>query len=330
MKYHYGSSSQSGFGKFIFAIAAIAQMCLGIFIYRSIIAPPTVVDGHHEYQLRFDEVTGFWPALIILLIICAIVSISRRQDDQNAFETILYTLLDFVLSPLALFRLLIALILTRIGNCDYEYKMDGYDFKDKGVSFLFYTSDLDLNNISPFQNFILQLLLAFPMSCVLTGCAFWAYLSVKNGLGLIGLIFPIGVLATVAPFFAHLKTTEISVSWSARKTVFRNKYHSGHILADGWNYADRQRNGWYKVCEFISDETSSHTPNYIFYCVLSFLFSPVLALTQAVGVVFALLATFIPFIKSKMGQIDYTCIRLPFLQFIFGFLFSFVITLNDQ
>ena len=165
---------------------------------------------------------------------------------------------------------------------------------------------------------------------MLTACAFLTYYTVKSGLGLFGAIFSVGLLAMVTPLFAHLKTTEISVSWSARKTVFRNRYHSGHITADGWNYAARQRNGWYKVCEFISDETSSHTPHYIFYCVLSFLFSPILAITQAVGVVFAFLAIFIPFIKSKMGQIDYTAVRLPFLQFIFGFFFSFVFTLREQ
>jgi hypothetical protein len=311
-------------------LTAIAQMCLGIFIYSSIIAPPTVIDGHHEYQLRFDEVKGFWPALIILFILSMIVCISRRQDDESAIETFLYVLLDFLLSPLALFRLLIALMLTKVGNCDYTYKVDGYDFKDKSISFLFYTSELDLGDVSPFQNFILQLLLAFPMSLVLTACAFLAYYTVKSGFGLFGLIVSVGALAMVAPLFTHLKTTEISVSWSARRTVFRNKYHGGYINADGWNYAARQRNGWYKVCEFISDETSSHTPHYIFYCVLSFLFSPILAFTQAIGVVFAFLAMFIPFIKSKMGQIDYTSVRLPFLQFIFGFFFSFVFTLREQ
>ena len=111
----------------VYVISAM-QTVTGIFIWMAVIDPTSM---NNKAESVFD-VNGFIPAVIILVVLSGIVMAIRCG---NPFITIV----EFVISPIALLRSLISLILwiakREMPELEYGYC---YDTKDMIKCYLFY------------------------------------------------------------------------------------------------------------------------------------------------------------------------------------------------
>lgn len=269
---------------------------------------------------------------LIIFTIVLLIGLGFLVAKLRNFEVFLGlgVVLEVLLSPIATVRLLVMLICRIVFHASIDHDIYSYDEAlDIVIGYLFYI-DLDSDGeISSVVNFFTQLLICLP---VIAAAAFCVYVVAVLGMAQsCNSVSPIVVYfcmmgSTLFPFIyccIRKQPTEVVTGFD-RDFVFRNRYTGDKVTkrASGNYYIDAtdtaQELGWERVG---GGYTSAYTPRFIFTILLS----PVLVLTQAVGVIFALIGIFCPHIYSCYGMIDFDSLRCSFLQKILHFFFSFVI-----
>lgn len=269
---------------------------------------------------------------LIIFTIVLLIGLGFLVAKLRNFEVYLWLgiVLEVLLSPIATARILVTLICKIAFHASVDHDVYSYDEAlDIVIGYLFYI-DLDSDGeISAVVNFFTQLLICLPVIAAAAACD---YIVVVLGIAQsCNSVSPIAVYfcmlgCTFFPFFyccVRKQPTEVITGFD-RDFVFKNRYTGDKVKtrASGNYYIDAtdtaQELGWERVS---GGYTSAYTPRYIFTILLS----PVLLLTQAVGVIFALIGIFCPHIYSCYGMIDFDSLRCSFLQKVLHFFFSFVI-----
>ena len=276
-----------------------------------------------------EQVGGIGNLIFVAVILAGLGFLVSKLRNFDVF-IIVGVLLEVLLSPVAFPRVVLSWIFCMIFKVQIEPEMDEFDFDealDMVFGYLFYV-DLETDGeISPVTNFFTQLLLCVPVAAAGGFCAYrFVYniaTSCSGGDALLTYFYMMG--STFFPFLLcgiRKIPTEVVTGFD-REFVFKNRYTDAKVTkkASGEYYIDpteeSKEAGWERVS---GGYTSSLTSRFIF----SILFSPVLALTQAIGAIIALVGIFAPHIYSCYGMIDFDDVSCPFLQRILHFFFSFV------
>ena len=316
------------FKTIIIYLISLVQSLLGMFLYSAFLNPPkTSGPWGNTVTLSPFKTPGFWVAAVFLIGLCLLV-MWMRLDEMDMAAALL--IVDVILSPLAFLRTIVSII-TWIATGD-EPELDFRDAGEMGekvLCFLIYhDSTLSVSVESPAINFVSQLFVVLPLSCLLSGST-WLFIACK-----LGWVDPLGItlyfvaIAGVVAFsllFVYTKSTEVATPYSHMVTRFKNRYTGDEAKVYGSGYATEQRNGWHKTEEYRETGSYYSTPHYALHLFLCVLFSPILAACQVIGVIFAFIAIFTDHIYSCYGQMDYSGVPLRVLQYPLGFLCSFVI-----
>lgn len=318
---------------FILTIIALAQSFVGSYtvyaIYQRVQASKPSADPYpplHGSSANPPEI-GIIIFCIVLLIGLAFLAAKLRGFDAFLGVGIF---LETVLAPIAIVRPIVGFILCLVFKATITTNM--YEFNNEAldivIGYLFY-ANLDTDGeVSRVTNFFTQLLICLP---VIAAAAYCAYRLIHGAANSCADDNPLTIYfwmmgSTFMPFLycsIRKQPTEVITGFD-RNFKFK---HSGTGLeysakADGNYYlepTDEAREaGWERVS---GGYTSAYTPRFIFTILLS----PIIALTQVIGIIFAFIGIFCPHIYSCYGMVDFDDVRLPFLQRILHFFFSFVI-----
>ncbi len=262
--------------------------------------------------------------LVFLEFILALI-VTKIRDYSNFFVIFV----EVVISPIAVIRYLIGLLLLLLLKKDYNLKSSNEEALGAVIGYLFYVSLSDESSISRTGNFFTMLLLAFPMACMMT-YAFWINFGLYDfclenyGVELwkpslltcfILILFFGGGLSTIRKQAVTVTTYNASYKFENRYTGSKKKMYSNDYLSLTDKSIDH---GWRKV-------RGGDEEHLTLNMILTLVFSPILAFTYLVGLAFAFLSLLIGPIYSCVGSIDYDDVPLGIVQRVFHFFFAFVI-----
>ena len=314
-------------------LLSVPQSVLGFYAYSVLLNKPKKeysalnnFSGTSEKWLTM----GFWVAIVFLLLISLFVIWLRLTEDFELFHGALFTVLEVVISPVAFLRALISIVVW-IASKDAPTTnfVDGMDMGDKVKSYLIYTDETYKATESPFNNFLAQLFLVFPLSALLSGSA-WLFILRLTGKieaegGFLYFLGIVGVFA-LSLVYVYTKSTEVSTPCYVTYKKYHN-YRSGKngYVRSGTGYTPDRGDGWRYEETITTKEYAYSVPHYALHLFLTIVFSPIMVFTQAIGVIAALVGIFTDHVYSTYGQMDYSAAPLRVLQYPIGFLCSFII-----
>ncbi len=287
----------------------------------------------------FDPTRSLMGVLVMMALLFVVVYIMTRirdlTDELLSPFVFMYFLIELVLSPFAFLRVIVGFILSKVSPNRDGFVLeptDMYgtdDLMNKVSQYVFYHSVSDSSTGSRLGNFFMQLFVMLPMASALTGVT-WL------GLGSLFPIFPeeyrieldpitLFALFYVWIFLAYMyslfKTKTIEVRTSGF-TEFTHKRSGRTYYRDGaWTMGGRNSD-WSEY--YVPSSTSVMLKNATLLYTLNIIFSPVIAFTQAIGVIFAFFALFIKHIYSCYGEINMKYVDWKILQAPLAYFFSFV------
>ena len=304
------------FLSFLLFIISTVQSIIGItFIYSF----STMIES-----MGFGSYLIYAAFLIFLEFILAVIT-TKIRDYHNFFVIFV----EVVISPIAVVRYLIGLLLLLFFRRDYNLKSSNEEALGAVIGYLFYATLSDESSISRVGNFFTMLLLAFPMAFIMS-YSFWINFGLYEwcfdnfGIELIRLdmftsilliLFFGGGLSAIRKQAVTVTTYNADYKFENSYTKQKKTYHSEDYLSLTNDSINR---GWKKV-------RGGYEENLTLSIILTLLFSPILVFTYLVGLVFALFSLLIGPIYSCVGNVDYDDVPLGVLQRVLHFFFSFVI-----
>ena len=267
----------------------------------------------------------FYGAFLIFLEFILALIVTKIRDYSNFFVIFV----EVVISPIAVVRYLIGLLLLVLLKKEYNLKSSNEEALGAVIGYLFYVTLSDESSITRMGNFFTMLLLAFPMACMMT-YSFWINFGLYDFclenygvtlwkpsllLCLLMILFFGGGLSTIRKQAVTVTTFNASYKFENRYTGAKKKMYSNDYLSLTDKSIDY---GWRKVRGGDEEHLTLNT-------ILTLVCSPILAFTYLVGLAFAFLSLLIGPIYSCVGSIDYDDVPLGIVQRVPHFLFAFVI-----
>ena len=262
----------------------------------------------------------------LLLLEFILAAITAKIRDYHNFFVIF---VEIVISPIAVFRYLFGLILCLVFRREYNLKSSNEEALGAVIGYMFYIGLSDESSISRVGNFFTMLLLAFPMAFIMS-YSFWINFGLYDfflqtfGIKLIKIDFFTSIILIL--FFggglSAIRKQPVTVETYNASYKFENTYtnqkksmYSEDYLSLTSGSIDR---GWRKV-------RGGDEEHITLNMILTLLFTPVLAFTYLVGLVFSFFSLLIGPVYSCVGNIDYDDVPLGILQRVIHFFFAFVI-----
>lgn len=306
----------TAFLSFLLFLISTVQSVIGITLIHS---TSTMMEN-----MGFGSFLFFAGFLIFLELILALI-VTKIRDYSNFFVIFV----EVILSPIAVVRYLLGLLLLIFLRRDYNLKSSNEEALGAVIGYLFYVSLSDESSISRLGNFFTMLLLAFPMAFIMS-YAFWINLGLYEfalenfGITLVKIdfftcilliLFFGGGLSTIRQQAVTVTTFNANYKFENRYTGSKKKMYSNDYLSLTDKAIDY---GWTKVSGGNEEHLTLNT-------IVTLLCTPILAFTYLVGLVFAFFSLLIGPIYSCVGSIDYDDVPLGVVQRVPHFLFSFVI-----
>lgn len=272
------------------------------------------------------ETPGFWVAAIFLVVISAAVMWLRIGHEEYPWFLALFTVVDILLSPLAVLRVLVALIIAiATREAPETHFIDDAD--EKALCFLFYASGDGYACDTPGKIFRTQLFAILPLTALLSASAWLLIATLTERIAVRGVYYPLSFLGLTlfGVLLAYAKSETIVTSHSSYITEFRHGQSGSTTLRYGGNYASSQGDGWYKRSQWMSTWTSEKTPGLVIRTILNVILSPVFVFGQLLGVLAALVGIFTYHVQSNLGPANYADVPLGIFQWPLGYLCSFTI-----
>lgn len=306
----------TAFLSFLLFLISTAQTIIGFSIVHSF---STMME-----TLEFGSSVMLIAFLLVLEFILAAIT-AKIRDYHNFFVIFV----EIVISPIAVFRYIFGLILFLIFRREYNLKSSNEEALGAVIGYMFYIGLSDESSISRVGNFFTMLLLAFPMAFIMS-YAFWINFGLYDfflqtfGIKLIKIdfftsiiliLFFGGGLSAIRKQPVTVETYNASYKFENRYTNQKKSFYSNDYLSLTNDSIDR---GWRKV-------RGGDEEHITINMILTLMFTPVLAITYLVGLVFSLFSLLIGPVYSCVGSIDYDDVPLSILQRVVHFFFAFVI-----
>ena len=302
--------------KFLLLYISFIQTLLGIVIYVQI-------------SSFFDGGPLNLGLIIFLLILEALLAILVAYKIRE-YEVVLPIIVEFILSPFALFRYILGWVLALAFKSEFTLEPEGSELLNSITEYLLYFEVSDTASLSKTGNLISLTLFALPITFIMF-YSFWndifLYDWALTNLGIeiprynivIGLfinLFLTGALCVIRSQATEYESYNANYKFKNTYTGKKEKrYSEDHILTLTKQSMDR---GWTQV-------SGGYETHFTAEMIITFCLSPFLFFTYLVGTIAAALSYFITPIYSCIGSIDYDDVPLGDLQKILHFLFVFVI-----
>lgn len=267
--------------------------------------------------------------LIIFLSIVSFAFAAVVTFGIRKYEVLLPLIMEVILTPLALFRFIIGVVLSfAFGN---EFMVQPYSEELLGSvsEYMIYFEVSDENSLSKTGNLLSMVLFALPVTLIMSYSFWndiflcdWASANLNISLpryniiiGILLIMFLAGALCVIRSQPTEIETYNAHYKFKNEYTNKKEKRYSEDYLV----LTDKSREqGWKKV-------SGGYESHFTVEMIATVVFSPILFFTYLIGVFAAILSCYISKIHSCIGAVDYDDLPMPTLQRVIHFFFGFVI-----
>ncbi len=295
-------------------IIAIIQTLIGLLMVGMILNREQDASGN-----------GIWTGIIFIAIILAGIGALQLlvRSGKDCFNGWLI-IPEVLLAPVAILRVIVGAIIAKCNGDKIEIDYEGCtDGAQTAMCYLLYMEEGDSIDISPVRNILTQLLLCFPMACVVSGSA-WYVIGCIAGwwpVSIILIYLCVELYALFVFMYIRTRSSDVTYHYNREETWFENDRGDFETRQGSWKVRDGGKSNWRVTYHGSVRHTTIENENEKGTYAISIIFGPIIAATQLIGVLIAILALFIPWIYSSYGKIDYSEVPVGWLQYVPGHLF---------